>query len=52
MSRHIEPVNPPAGDLPAQFRQVCENWKMVLTAAGAGPSVPCTANTSASTSPP
>ncbi|MEX2145515.1 MAG: RidA family protein [Candidatus Rokuibacteriota bacterium] len=71
MSRHIEPVNPPAlprpvgysygyevrsgrllfiagtvardadnrvvgaGDLPAQFRQVCENWKTVLTAAGA-----------------
>lgn len=24
-----------AGDLPAQFRQVCENWKTVLTAAGA-----------------
>jgi enamine deaminase RidA (YjgF/YER057c/UK114 family) len=71
MSRHIEPINPPAlprpvgysygyevksgrllfiagtvardadnrvvgaGDLPAQFRQVCENWKSVLTAAGA-----------------
>ena len=71
MTRHIEPVNPPAlprpagfsygyevrsgrvlfvaglvardaqsrvvgaGDLPAQFRQVCENWKTVLTAAGA-----------------
>ena len=71
MSRHIEPINPPAlprpvgysygyevrsgrllfiagtvardadnrvvgaGDLPAQFRQVCENWKTVLTAAGA-----------------
>jgi enamine deaminase RidA (YjgF/YER057c/UK114 family) len=71
MTRHIEPVNPPAlprpagfsygyevksgrllfiagtvardadnrvvgaGDLPAQFRQVCENWKSVLTAAGA-----------------
>jgi enamine deaminase RidA (YjgF/YER057c/UK114 family) len=24
-----------AEDLPAQFRQVCENWKAVLTAAGA-----------------
>ena len=24
-----------AGDLPAQFRQVCENWKTVLTEAGA-----------------
>jgi enamine deaminase RidA (YjgF/YER057c/UK114 family) len=24
-----------AGDLPAQFRQVCENWKTVLAAAGA-----------------
>jgi enamine deaminase RidA (YjgF/YER057c/UK114 family) len=71
VTRHIEPVNPPAlpkpagfsygyevksgrvlfvaglvardaqsrvvgaGDLPAQFRQVCENWKTVLTAAGA-----------------
>jgi enamine deaminase RidA (YjgF/YER057c/UK114 family) len=71
MTRHIEPVNPPAlpkpagfsygyevksgrllfvagqvardaqnavvgrGDLSAQFRQVCENWKAVLTAAGA-----------------
>jgi len=71
MTRHIEPVNPPAlprpagfsygyevtsgrllfiaglvardaqnkvvgaGDLPAQFRQVCENWKTVLGAAGA-----------------
>jgi enamine deaminase RidA (YjgF/YER057c/UK114 family) len=71
MTRHIEPVNPPAlpkpvgfsygyevkggrllfvagqvardaqnavvgrGDLSAQFRQVCENWKAILTAAGA-----------------